>query len=198
MLLRFYSILTMLNTVAALLLHLFAATDTDYCVGAYYYPWYTDENFDNGDLTRKHTLIYHLKPSLSPELGWYSQTNPEVISQHYKWAKYAGIDFFITSYWGKGSSSDKTISQFMFDNPDRGDIKLAVFFEPVITLANLASEMNYLCDNYFKRPGYFRIDKKPVIFVYLDAYFQQQGSRRITRILFARLPVIKKLAKSIS
>ena len=158
---------------------LFAAADKDYCVGAYYYPWYTDEKFENGDLSRKQTLVYHLKPSLSPELGWYSQTHPEVISQHYKWAKYAGIDFFITSYWGQGSSSDKTISQYMFDNPDRGDVKLAVFFEPVITLANLANEMNYLCDNYFKRPGYFRIDNKPVIFVYLTRTFRQQCSSRL-------------------
>jgi len=145
----------------------FAAKGKDYMVGAYYYPWYTDENFHNDWLTRSHTLIYHLKPQQMPELGWYSQMHPEVISQHYKWAKYAGIDFFVTSYWGSGTPTDKTTRECMFDNPDRGDIKLAVFFEPKITLANVTEQTNYLCDNYFNRPGYFRIDNKPVIFVYL-------------------------------
>lgn len=152
----------------------FAAKGKDYMVGAYYYPWYTEENFHNDWLTRSHTLIYHLKPQQMPELGWYSQTHPEVISQHYKWAKYAGIDFFVTSYWGNGTPTDKTTRECMFDNPDRGDIKLCVFLEPSITPINSAitatditNETNYLCDNYFKRPGYFRIDGKPVIFIYI-------------------------------
>jgi hypothetical protein len=145
----------------------FAAKGKDYMVGAYYYPWYTDEKFQNGRLARSHTLIYHLNPQMTPELGWYSQTHPEVISQHYKWAKHAGIDFFVTSFWGIGTPTDKTTSECMFDNPDRGNIKLAVFFEPKITLANVADQTDYLCDNYFNRPGYFRIDNKPVIFVYL-------------------------------
>jgi glycoprotein endo-alpha-1,2-mannosidase len=146
---------------------LFAAADKDYCVGAYYYPWYTDANFVNGDLSRNQTLIFHLKPRMSPQLGWYSQTRPEIISQHYKWAKYAGIDFFVTSYWGRGSITDNTTRDHMFGNPNRGNIKLAVFFEPTIRAADVTGEINYLCDNYFNRDGYFRIDNKPVIFVYL-------------------------------
>ena len=59
----------------------------------------------------------------------------------------------------------------MFNNPDRGDIKLAVFLEPsitpvdrVITPESLTNQTNYLCDNYFNRPGYMRIDNKPVDF----------------------------------
>jgi hypothetical protein len=145
----------------------FAAKGKNYMVGAYYYPWYTDEKFQNSGLTRSHTLIYHLKPQITPELDWYSQTHPKVVSQHYKWAKYAGVDFFVTSYWGKDTPTDKTIRECMFDNPDRGNIKLAVFFEPDITLKNVSAQTEYLCDNYFKHPGYFRIDNKPVIFVYL-------------------------------
>ena len=64
----------------------------------------------------------------------------------------------------------------MFNNLDRGDIKLCVFMEPSITPASgapgateaeITAETNYLCDNYFNRAGYFRIDGKPVIFIYL-------------------------------
>jgi hypothetical protein len=144
-----------------------AAADKDYFVGTYYYPWYGNNNFHGPNPTGSTTLVYHLNPRQTPELGWYNQWNPAVISQHYKWARYAGINFFVTSYWGAGSAEDYVIRDAMFDNPDRGDIKLAVFLEPVITPSNITNQTNYLCDNYFKRPGYFQIDGKPVIFIYI-------------------------------
>ena len=147
----------------------------DYFIGAYYYPWYHTNNFHDGsDPTGSNTLVYHLTPQITPQLGWYNQVNASVISQHYKWARYAGIDFFITSYWGSGSGEDNIIKNYMFNNPDRGDIKLAVFLEPsitpvdhVVTPESLTDQTNYLCDNYFNRPGYMRIDNKPVIFIYV-------------------------------
>ena len=109
---------------------------SDYFVGAYYYPWYNNNIFHNGtDPIGSNTLAGHLIPQIPPQLGWYNQHNASVISQHFKWAKYAGIDFFVTSYWGSGSDEDNTIRNYMFNNPDRGDIKLAVFFEPSITPA---------------------------------------------------------------
>jgi len=144
-----------------------AAGDKNYFVGTYYYPWYGNNNFHGPNPIGSTTLVYHLNPRKTPELGWYNQSNPAVISQHYKWARYAGINFFVTSYWGRYSAEDYVIQNAMFDNPDRGDIKLAVFLEPVITPSNITNQTNYLCDNYFNRPGYFRIDGKPVIFIYI-------------------------------
>jgi glycoprotein endo-alpha-1,2-mannosidase len=162
-------------TIAALLVlpccSLYAAADKDYFVGVYYYLWYGNNNFyDQSNPTGSNTLVYHLNPRITPQLGWYDQTNPAVISQHYKWARYAGIDFFVTSYWGSGKTEDSIIQNYMFDNPDRGDIKLAVFLETkaaALSLSKITAETNYLCDNYFGRPGYFRIDDKPVIFIYV-------------------------------
>ncbi len=153
----------------------YAAADKDYFVGAYYYPWYSYNNFHDGsDPTGKNSLVYHLNPRITPQLGWYNQYSSSVISQHYKWARYAGINFFITSYWGRTSSENYVIRNCMFNNPDRGDIKLAVFLEPsitpvdhVITPAEITDQTNYLCDYYFNQSGYFRIDNKPVIFIYV-------------------------------
>jgi hypothetical protein len=81
----------------------FAVADKDYFVGAYYYPWYNNNNFHGSLPLGSSTLIYYLNPQQTPELGWYNQWNPAVISQHYKWARYAGINFFVTSYWSSGS-----------------------------------------------------------------------------------------------
>jgi len=164
---------------ALLLLLLFAAcyvqaAHPDIFVGAYYYPWHTGSSFHGGNPPGSTTLAYHLDPRQTPELGWYNQYDPSVISRHYEWAGYAGVDFFVCSYWGKSSTTNNVIRNYMFDNPDRGDIKLCVFLEtritpmnPDVTAETITAETNYLCDNYFNRPGYFRIGGKPVIFIYV-------------------------------
>ena len=73
-----------------------------------------------------------------------------------------------------GRTEDDVMQNSMLNHPDRGDIKLAVFLEPRITPRNpevtagsITAETNYLCDNYFNHPGYFSIDGKPVIFIYV-------------------------------
>ena len=150
--------------------YVFAVTDKDYFVGAYYYPWYGNNSFHTTADPATIPLAYHLDPQIPPQLGWYNQTHPDVISQHFKWAKYAGIDFLVTSYWGQGKTEDIVTKNYMFDNPDRGNIKLAVFIETLgaaMSISKITNEINYLCDNYFNREGYFRIDNKPVIFVYV-------------------------------
>ena len=135
----------------------------DYNVGAYYYPWYGSD-FHGGPNS---TLRYHLAPRQAPTLGWYDQRQASVISQHYRWAVDAGIDFFVCSWWGQGRNTDTIMKDHMFGNPDRGDIKLAVFLEPSITMAKVYSEVSYLCATQFNNAGYYRIDGKPVVFVYL-------------------------------
>jgi len=153
------------------------AAGTDTFVGTYYYPWYDDSSFHGGSPTGSTTLGYHLEPTqVQPALGWYDQDNASVISQHYDWARYAGIDFFVCSYWGMGSGEDNIIRNRMFNNPDRGDIQLCVFMEPRLTPAHstdpateaeMTAEMNYLCDNYFDHPSYLYIDGKPAVFIYI-------------------------------
>ncbi|MFH1550452.1 MAG: glycoside hydrolase family 99-like domain-containing protein [Planctomycetota bacterium] len=137
------------------------AGDFDYQVGAYYYPWY------GGDFHGGHTLREHLDPQQQPSLGWYDQHDAGVINQHYDWARYAGVNFFITSYWGQGHYTDDIIKNYMMPNPNRGDINLAVFLEPSINDSNIYSEMSYLSQNYLNQPGYYCIDGKPVVYVYL-------------------------------
>jgi hypothetical protein len=154
------------------------AAGPDTFVGVYYYPWYTDSKFHAGtNPTGSTTVGYHLRPTqVLPELGWYDQDNASVISQHYNWARYAGIDFFVCSFWGSGTPTDNCIRNRLFTNPDIGNIKLCVFLEPSITPAQgapgatedeIMTQTYYLCDNYFNKSCYFYIDGKPVIFIYL-------------------------------
>ena len=135
----------------------------DYNVGAYYYPWYGSGFHEGPDKT----LRWHLVPQQQPALGWYSDHDPAVISQHFRWAKASGIDFFVCSYWGAGGGDDWTIQNRMFTSPDIGNVKLCVFLEPSINSSNAASQTEYLCTNYFNKANYYKIDGKPVIYIYV-------------------------------
>ncbi len=90
------------------------------------------------------------------------------VSSHFLWARSCGIDFFMCSYWGQGTNEDWTIRNCMFPNPDIGGLKLALFYEvDAITLSNVYEQTSYVCDNYFSRSSYYKIDNKPVIGIYV-------------------------------
>ncbi|ARN55664.1 endo-1,3-alpha-glucanase family glycosylhydrolase [Sedimentisphaera salicampi] len=153
----------------------FAVGAKEIKVGAYYYAWHGDNNFHGGADT---VLRYHLSPKQTPVLGWYNQQNNEVISQHYKWAEYAGIDFFVVSFWGKGS--DSILREKMFNNSNRGNTELAVFLEPSISSENISSQMDYLCQNYFNKEGYLHIDGKPAVFIYIT---RSKSTKQLARYI---------------
>lgn len=168
------------------------AGTVDYTVGAYYYPWYYGSGFHGGASIRN-----HLVPPQQPTLGWYDQSQSSVISSHFLWARSAGIDFFACSYWGKNNATDLCIQNMMFPNPDIGNLKLAVFLETAaITQSKVASETNYLCDNYFKRPGYYRLNNKPVIFIYLTLETEDHSVGMTDSQLAAYTSAIRTAARS--
>ncbi|MGB9619514.1 MAG: glycoside hydrolase family 99-like domain-containing protein, partial [Armatimonadota bacterium] len=146
------------------------AAAAEYTVGAHYYPWYGANNFHSpaGIIS---AIRWYLLPAQQPALGWYDSQDPQAISAHFLWARGAGIDFFICSYWGSTDDTALTIKNYMLPNADIGDLKLCVMFDgnPTsgpITKDNVASETLWLCDNLFGNPGYLRIDGKPMVMAY--------------------------------
>ena len=167
-----------------------SAAGRDTIVGAYYYPWYNGPTFNGRGPAGGNTLIYHLDPRVKPELGWYNQRkDPDVVGRHYEWAKYAGIDFFVCSYWGKGSATDRTIRERMLAHPKRGDVKLCVFWEPSITRGDgvtagtIAAETDYLCDNYFDSPAYLRVDGRPAVFIYITRALETEALKGLVEAI---------------
>jgi len=145
--------------------------DYGYNVGAYYYPWYLRPISDTGT---DYMLRNRLDPEQQPTIGWGDQLNPEVISQHYDWARAGGVDHFDCSFWGEGDTGDVLMRDHMLPHPNRGNIKLSVLLEtitsddhPAVTLSTVSAEMDYLANNYFNQDGYYTIDGKPVVYVYL-------------------------------
>ena len=146
-------------------------------VGAYYYAWYGSD----GAHWRLGTLRGGLDPAEPPQLGWYDSRDPAVIAQHYAWAQHYGVDVFFTSWRGPGSFDDVTIRDSLLPSPARGPTQLALLYESVerlgmgpdnrITLTpdseqTMFDDFDYMARTYFDRPGYYRIDGRPVVIVY--------------------------------
>ena len=154
--------------------------DHDFTVGAYYYPWYSN-NFHGGNYLRE-----YLTPAQLPELGEYNDREPAVIAQHLAWSRQAGVDFWVASWWGAGSREDVTLLGTIFPHPDLGDFKIALFYETTgltndfTNFSGVGNDITYIATNYFGLPNYLHIDGKPVLFVYLTRVLSSMSALQST------------------
>lgn len=140
---------------------------------AYYYPWFGDPGHSDD-----------WKSVYDPVLGQYDAGDPEVIDQHFDWAKQARVDGFIVSWWNKDGETDRDTQKLFERCPN--DFKLGIMVEQIVqeggsnrwyTEADLDSEeyrkafiqtMEYIVKTYYKAhpDKYLTWDGKPVIASY--------------------------------
>jgi glycoprotein endo-alpha-1,2-mannosidase len=142
-------------------------------VAACYYPWYRSNSHWSGDNLRD-----NLQPSQPPELGHYDCMDQTVIGQHVAWSKRAGIDFWISSWWGPGSPEDDVILDGQLKNEDfRAKMGYCILYEPTLGnpisvtdayVAKFMNDLRYLDTTHFQQPNYVKIDGKPVLYIYLS------------------------------
>lgn len=105
-------------------------------VMTFYYPWYGIvsgpggagrvvhwEHIDQANKNIEASTHY-------PALGPYDSHDPNVIDQHCKWAKRAGIDTFIVSWWGHGDYSDVAMAKIL-DGCRRHGLNACIYYETV-------------------------------------------------------------------
>lgn len=154
--------------------------DHDFFVGAYYYPWYSN-NFHGGNYVRE-----HLVPPQLPELGEYNDREFDVIAQHLAWSRFAGVDFWVASWWGPQKRTDVTLRDYVFPHTQLGDHKIALFYETTgrtsgfTDYTNIGPDITYIAATYFDHPNYLKIDGKPVLFVYLTRVLTNNGTLQTT------------------
>lgn|GEM_PF-5796848 len=143
--------------------------------GAFYYPWYDKErHWKEGTLQQ-------------PLLGNYSSLDSEVINQHIVWAKKARINFFLTSWWGKGSFEDIVIKEKLSTACNENDFKYCLVYESSgllqtdnrsiqidspDNLRKLESDFEYLSEEIFSSSSYYNIKGRPAVFLYLSRTFK--------------------------
>jgi len=144
---------------------------------AFYYPWYGNPGASKGSGKWFHwegisAEKKQIKNSTHyPALGAYDSHDPRLISAHCNWAKDAGIDGFIASWWGKGSHEDKAIAPLL-EGCKKAGLELTVYYETVPnpqTPASAKNDLFYILNRYANHPAWMRLDGKPVIFIYFRA-----------------------------
>jgi hypothetical protein len=157
----------------------------DIKVGVYYYPWHGPGAGGHGFTT---TLRNHLVPVQKPEAGHYMNDAPVIIESHIRQSKRGNIHFWACSWWGPGSFSDTVLKDAILTHPSASNLRYAILYESTGRLgpsekpdySRLETDFAYLKTNYFNHPFYFKIDGRPVVFIYLTrVYFRDQGDRAL-------------------
>jgi glycoprotein endo-alpha-1,2-mannosidase len=143
-------------------------------VMAFYYPWYGVPDGPGGAGRTVHwRRIDADKKDIQastdyPSLGAYDSHDPKLIDQHCRWAKEAGIETFIVSWWGHGSFSDRAMSGILDGCRSHG-LTACIYYETVPkpqTPSSAAEDIIKVLDKYGKHPAHLRVNGKPVVFVY--------------------------------
>ena len=129
-------------------------------VWAFYYPWYGAGNGISWSDTR-------LKDQ--PLSGPYNSESEATILAQIRMAKAAGIDGFIFSW--DSSSNENAALQTMLRLAAQENFKVAIYFESTWKGANMTRDdllgmFRTFFSNFGNDQTYFRIDGRPVIFVY--------------------------------
>ena len=156
-------------------------------IGVYYYPgWYEGASCWND--------IWGLPGSRSPgvkwldrkpSLGWYYQNDPTVIQRQIDMAADYGITFFAYDwYWEKGKPMYDLSLNNHLTAPNRDRLKFALnwanhFNGVPSSSSDFDAIVTYWIQRYFSEPIYYKIDGKPVIYIFdyalLDANARKFG-----------------------
>jgi hypothetical protein len=153
---------------------------------AHYYPWYTMQ-------TWYQTSFAPYNINDHP----YDSSDPTVIARQIQQVQAAGIDGFISSWWGSGSDTDKNLAILWKVLPDTG-FKVAVsvngFSSKFATISGWVRQLRYVLDTYGSRPQYLRVQGEPVIYLWATVYVLRGATwsynpdyRSVWRRIFHRL-----------
>jgi hypothetical protein len=106
----------------------------------------------------------------------FDSGDPDAIRFHLDCATYAGIDSFISTWWGINDNHDYNFRTLLnVTNSSGYDMTHTVYFETVqdqyrsnnsACVTNLYNNLKYIVQSYGSHPKFLRVDGRPVIFVY--------------------------------
>lgn len=145
-------------------------------------------------------------PERTPLLGYYDDTNPEVIDWEIKWACEHGINCFVYCWYRYQSNMGKPVTrealrlggalhEGLFRARYRSYIKFAIMWECQRKRWGTAKDADdivnnilpFWIDEYFSKDNYLMIDGKPVVFIYAQKQLiEELGSEEELKTAFER------------
>lgn len=137
---------------------------SDIEVSAFYYP--------GTDLMSEWDMVEEVFPHIKPLLGWYDESNPEVIDWQIKWAVEHGISSFCLDwYWDNGAQRLDHWIKAYYKARWRKYLKWYVMWANHNAPGSHSTKdqiavTNFWVENYFKTDEYYKIDGKPVVVIW--------------------------------
>ncbi len=135
-------------------------TRADPMRATFYYPWFPEAWDQSGMDPFTH---YH------PSAGFYSESDATVVARQIAAMQYGRIGLGIASWWGKGSQTDAKMSLLLSTAAGTG-FNWSIYYEAEgssdPSAAAIASDLAYINSHYGSDPSFYKINGRPVIFVY--------------------------------
>lgn len=157
----------------------------------FFYPWFRNQATngswaegawgDNGHSPPANWFSNYLPdphPSVfAPSTELYSSTDDATIYWQLEKLAEARQEVAISSWWGPGHRTDTALKHILdlMNRPDNPypNLRWAAYYEKEgfgdPSVNEIAGDLRYIVDHLANHPAYFRIDNKPVVFVYGDA-----------------------------
>ena len=131
-------------------------------LGTFLYLWYPG----NWQSTQKYDP--NIFGTGDPQIELYSSKDLKTLTRQTQLMQSCGIDFSISSWWGQGSPSDVAFNVLI--NQVKPSVKTCIYYEMEGTAdvpqSTIISDINYIKSKYANSSSYFKINNKPVVFVY--------------------------------
>jgi len=94
-----------------------------------------------------------------------------VVDAHILEAKSHGVSGFITTWWGQGSYEDRSFA-ILLASAEQKDFKVSIYWETAPgsgreQIDGAIADLVYLLSRYGSNRAFLKVDRKPVIFVYV-------------------------------
>jgi hypothetical protein len=139
---------------------------------AAYYPWYPESWSQEGEVWFSH---------YTPNGGYYRSDDIGRIAEQIAAMRYGYVDVALTSWWGQGHYTDRRFP-ILLEAAAGSGLHIAAYYEkegygdPSVT--ELHNDLEYLAQRYGTDPSFYRIDGRPVVFVWTDMF---DGCATLTR-----------------
>jgi hypothetical protein len=154
-----------------------------YTVGVYYFPGWLSDKGPQDPLRWLSNWVDikglpdsrspHINwPEREPLLGYYPEEEQWVADWHIKWMAEHGISFIVYDwYWNTSnhtSPGEHALLNFL-KSPFRKNLRFTLLWDmppQPLTVQDCAEMADYWSKHYFNRPEFFKIDGKPVVFIF--------------------------------
>ena len=136
---------------------------------AFYYGWYGNPIGPSGEWYHwsgvNQTVI--ISATDYPLFGAYDSQDLSVIRAQILMAREAGIDGFISSWWGPETFEDHSLS-VLLPVAQQLNFTVCIYYETLrpLTASQMVNELTYAVKNYGSNPAYMKVNGRPVIFIY--------------------------------